>query len=127
MLRWRRPKTKQQLARIGEDHAARFLRARGYRILERNFRIRSGEVDIVAEHGETLVFVEVKARSSTDLADPQESVTPGKQRRIARAAAAYLAGRKGREPFTRFDVVEVFVTPAGQVQRVNVIEGAFEA
>jgi putative endonuclease len=129
MLRWlrRRPKTRQELALIGEEHAARFLRSKGYRVRERNFRARGGEVDIVAEHGDALVFVEVKARSSTDFADPRESVTPGKQKRIARAAAVYIARRERRERVTRFDVVEVLVTPEGRVERVNVIEGAFGA
>jgi putative endonuclease len=123
----RRPKTKQELARIGEDHAARFLRSKGYRLRERNFRTRGGEVDIVAEHDDTLVFAEVKARSSDEFGEPREAVTTWKQQRIVRAARSYLANREGRERLTRFDVVEVFVTPDGRVRKIDVIEGAFGA
>jgi len=122
----KKPKTKQELARIGEDHAARYLRSRGYRIRERNFRARSAEVDIIAEHDNVLVFVEVKARSSTHFAEPRESVTPSKQRRITRAAASYIGARERRERLTRFDVVEVHLTPEGRVEKVDLIKGAFE-
>jgi len=120
-------KTRQELARIGEEHAARYLRSVGYRVRERNYRTRSGEIDIVAEHKGALVFVEVKARSATDFAEPRESVTLAKQRQIARVAASYLGARERRERVTRFDVVEVFVTPEGRVEKLNVIAGAFEA
>ena len=120
-------KTRQELARIGEEHAARYLRSVGYRVRERNYRTRSGEIDIVAEHKGALVFVEVKARSATDFAEPRESVTATKQRQIARVAASYLGARERRERVTRFDVVEVFVTPEGRVEKLNVIAGAFEA
>jgi putative endonuclease len=123
----RRPKTRPELARIGEEHAARFLRSKGYRVRERNFRTGSGEVDIIADHGDTLVFVEVKARSSDEFGEPREAVTSWKQQRIIRAARGYLANRERRERLTRFDVVEVFITPQGRVQKVDVIEGAFRA
>jgi putative endonuclease len=122
----RKAKSKQELARIGEEHAARYLRSRGYRVRERNFRARSGEVDIVSEHLGALVFVEVKARSSEEFGEPREGVTSRKQRRIARAAAAYIASRDKRERVMRFDVVEVLLTPEGRVEKVDVIEGAFE-
>ena len=119
-------KSNQELARIGEEHAARYLRSRGYRIVERNYRGAGAEVDIVAEHRGTLVFVEVKARSSDEYGAPREAVTWWKQHRIARAAACYVALREGRERVMRFDVVEVFLTPEGRVGKVEVIEGAFE-
>jgi putative endonuclease len=122
------PKTRKELARIGEEHAARYLASRGYRIKERNFHRPGGpEIDIIAEHREVLVFAEVKARSTSDFAQPRDSVTPGKQRQIARAAAAYLGSRERRERVTRFDVVEVFLTPEGKVERVTLVQGAFRA
>jgi putative endonuclease len=127
---WRgrsKPKTKRELAIIGEEHAARYLTSRGYRVLERNYRTSRGEVDIIAEHGDTLVFVEVKARSSDEFGEPREAVTTWKQRRIARAAAAYLSAKERRERATRFDVVEVSITPQGRVEKIDVIEGAFGA
>lgn len=122
----RKPKTRQQLARIGEDHAARYLRSKGYRVLERNYRAPAGEVDIIAEHRDCLAFVEVKTRSSDEFGEPRESVVPPKQRRIAAIAASYL-GAKGRDRSARFDVVEVFITPRGRVERINLIPGAFDA
>jgi putative endonuclease len=124
---WRKPKTKRELAIIGEEHAARYLTSRGYRILERNYRASRGEVDIVAEQRDTLVFIEVKARSSDEYGTPLEAVTPWKQRRIAAVAAHYASTKGGRERITRFDVVEVFITPHGRVDKVNLIEGAFQA
>jgi putative endonuclease len=125
--RGRRKKTRQELARTGEDHAARYLRSKGYRVRERNFRTRTGEVDIIADHGEVLVFVEVKSRTSAEFGEPRESVTPRKQQRILRAARGYLASREPRERMTRFDVVEVFITAQGRVEKVELIEGAFGA
>lgn len=124
--RKREPKTRQELGRIGEEHAARFLASRGYRVKARNYRAPGGaEADIVAEHQGALVFVEVKARSSTSFAAPHQSVTPHKQRQIGRAAAAYLAAQERRERRTRFDVVEVHLTPEGRVLKVDLIADAF--
>ncbi len=122
-----KPKTKQELARIGEDHAARYLRSRGYRIRERNFRARSGEVDIIAEQKGALAFVEVKARSSDEFGEPREAVTAWKQRRIINAARFYVARLGGGERTVRFDVVEVFLTPKGRVTKVEVVPDAFRA
>ncbi len=124
---WRRakPKTRKELGRISEDHAARFLASKGYRIKERNYRTRRGEIDIIAEHGQTLVFVEVKARSSDQHGRPLDSVTSPKERTIAAVAGAYLSTCEKRERLTRYDVVEVHITPEGRVTKVEVVEGAF--
>jgi len=121
-----KPKTRKDLGDIAEEHAARYLAARGYRIRERNFRTRGGEVDIVAEHHRALVFVEVRARTSSGFMTPLESVTPTKQRRIVRAANTYISTRERRERVMRYDVVEVLLTPEGRVQKINVLEGAFQ-
>ncbi len=124
--RKREPKTRKELGRIGEEHAARYLASRGYRVKERNFRAPGGaEADIIAEHKDTLVFIEVKARSSTGFAQPHQSVTAHKQHQITRAAAAYLASHERRERVTRFDVVEVHLTPDGRVTKIEVLPGAF--
>ncbi len=123
----RKRKTKRELAIIGEEHAARYLVSRGYRILERNYRTPRGEIDIVAERGDALCFIEVKTRSSDEFGEPREAVTTWKQRRIVRAAAAYLSAKERRERATRFDVVEVSITPQGRVESLDVIEGAFRA
>ena len=124
----RRPKTNKELGRIGEDHAARFLASRGYKIRHRNFRLgRGAEVDIVAEHNGALVFVEVKSRTADDGFAPRDKVNRGKQRQVARAADAYLRTRERRDRVMRFDIVEVYLTPQGQVQKIEVFEGAFRA
>jgi putative endonuclease len=122
----RKPKTWQELGRIAEDHAARHLRSQGHRVIARNYRAPTGEIDIITEHRGVVVFVEVKSRSTDDLA-ARDSVTPGKQRRIVRTAAAWLSAHGGRERVTRFDVVEVAITPEGRVERIDAIEGAFRA
>ena len=123
-----RPKTRRELGQIAEDHAARYLASRGYRIRDRNFRLGSGpEVDIVAERKDVLAFVEVKSRSAVDEFSPRNQVTPWKQRQIIRAASLYLQVKERRERIMRFDIVEVYLTPEGRVRKIEVLEGAFKA
>ena len=110
----------------GEDLACRHLRAIGYTILARNFRCRSGEVDVVACHGEATVFVEVKERSSFRHGDGQEAVTFGKRRRIVRAARIYAARRGLTDAPLRFDVISIAWTPDGHPQ-LRHEQGAFDA
>src|SRR5256885_3380211 len=86
------------LGEEGERAAARFLEARGYRILERNYRTRRGEIDLIAEDGRILVFVEVKVRLDDRFGGPAAAITRAKQARIARLAQQYLAWRGGRGP-----------------------------
>lgn len=107
-----------------ERLAARRLRSAGYTIRERNFRGRAGEIDLVAEEGGVLCFVEVKGRSGTGFGLPAEAVTTEKQRRIARAAQEYL--RRRRLPAStpcRFDVVAVL--DAGRRAEVTIFRDAF--
>lgn len=109
LRRPRRPKP--DFGKWGECQAARYLRRNGYRILLRNVRIGGGEIDLVCRHGEALVFVEVKARRSTDHGEPAEAVDAAKRARLVRAAYAYLA-ELGREDLAyRFDIVEVLAEP----------------
>jgi len=110
----------------GEEAAARHLQSLGYVILERRFRTRAGEIDLVARDGNTLVFVEVKARTSLACGRPAEAVDARKRGRIARVASLYLARECGRESPCRFDVVEVLLEP-GSPPRVRLIRNAFEA
>ncbi len=99
------------LGQLGEDLACRELRRRGYAILARRYRTRIGELDIVARDGETVVFVEVKARATDRCGAPAEAVTPAKQRKLALMAADYLARRRLGDTPCRFDVVAVDVGP----------------
>jgi putative endonuclease len=91
----------------GEELACRHLLSRGFVILDRNYRCRSGEVDIVARDGEATVFVEVKERGGSSHGDGLEAVTFGKRRRIIRAARLYAASRDLTERHLRFDVVAI--------------------
>ena len=87
-----------------EALAAQFLQAQGLRIVERNYRCRGGEIDLIATDGTTLVFVEVRLRSGTAFGGAAASITAAKRRRLAFAAKHYL-GRLGREPPCRFDAI----------------------
>lgn len=91
----------------GENLACRHLRAQGFAILARNFRCRSGEVDVIARDGAVTVFVEVKHRRAADHGAGHESVTFGKRRRLVRAARLYAAARGLSESPLRFDVVSI--------------------
>ena len=131
--------------RLGEDFAAKYLRRNGYKILTRNYSEHHiGEIDIIAHKRDTLVFVEVKSRSSDTFGAPADAVTYDKQRKIMRTADMF--GKKfvknGFLEYTRkiwlfnidwrcncknirFDVAEVFMTPSEELLRINYIESAF--
>lgn len=95
------------IGKYGEDLACRYLLKSGYKIIERNFRTRSGEIDIIARDGQTLVYIEVKSRSNNDFGTPEESVTASKLRFLERAAKFYRARRKNLPQLERIDVVSV--------------------
>jgi len=117
---------RQQLGRDGEATARATLKARGYVILAERFRVAQGEIDLIARHGDTIVFVEVKTRRADRYGGGSAAVTWRKQRTITRVAQAFLArGRLEHLP-CRFDVV-VVDWPAGEAPRADVIAGAFDA
>lgn len=97
----------QQFGRKAEEMAVRHLKARGYKILERNYRNRSGEIDIIAREGKTLVFVEVKARTSERYGSAKAAVTAHKQRQVSKVALGYLKITDQSRAKARFDVVTV--------------------
>ena len=102
----------RSLGRYGEDLACKYLQAKGYKILKRNFRCRRfGEIDIVASKAEVLSFIEVKTRASLRYGMPAEAVTLAKQRKIYRVAQYYLQceGLTSRIPMLSFDVVEIII------------------
>jgi putative endonuclease len=116
---------RQTLGISGEDLACAELRRRGYEILERRYRTRFGEIDIIARDRGTVVFVEVKTRLTDDFGGAAAAVTAWKQRRIAAMAVDYLARRRLHECACRFDVVAVDVEEAGP--RITVYANAFDA
>lgn len=102
----------RELGEIGENAAAEILKAKGYRILKRNYRCRLGEIDIIAARGSKISFVEVKTRRSDHYGRPCEAVDINKQAHIRRTAVCYLkeVRRKGYVPeAVSFDVVEIVV------------------
>lgn len=115
---------RQSLGKRGEDLACAELEKRGYVIVDRRFRTRCGELDIVARDGGVLVFVEVKARSGGRFGTPFESVTWQKRQRISRMAEAYLCAKRMAGTACRFDVVSV-VEQQG-MPTVELLKGAFD-
>ena len=116
---------RQTLGKRGEDLACRELERRGYAIVARRFRVRSGELDIVARDGATLVFVEVKARAGRRFGEAAEAVTPLKQLRMARLAGEYLVRHGIPDCACRFDVVSIHFD--GAAADIQVIQNAFDA
>ena len=112
---------------VGEETAASFLIARGFRILERNFRCKGGEVDIIARDpaDKSLVFIEVKARRTLTYGVPQLAVTPFKQRQISKAALTWLAKNRQHDQNARFDVIAIMLDGGGQHQIEHIVN-AFE-
>jgi putative endonuclease len=110
---------RQQAGRRGEREAERFLRDRGYRILERNWRSAHGEIDLIAGDGETIVFVEVKLRRGTAFGRPEEAVTPAKQRHLVDSAQDYLEEKGMEEADWRIDVVAIELHPGGALARLD--------
>jgi putative endonuclease len=99
--------SEKSLGRRGEDAAARFLKRLGYRIVERGHDSRLGEIDIIAVDRRTVVFVEVKTRTSADAGRPVDAVDSVKQRRMTQSALAYLKSHGLLENAARFDVLAV--------------------
>ncbi len=116
---------RQTLGKYGEDLACRELERRGYVILARRFRVRSGELDIVARDGSTIVFVEVKARRGRRFGEAAEAVTPMKQVRLVRLASEYLMRHQLADCACRFDVVSIHFD--GGAADIQVIQNAFDA
>ena len=108
-----------------EEAACRFLEAKGLTILERNYYIRGGELDIIASDGEMLVFVEVRSKTNTVFGTPEETISPQKQRFLYRAAEQYLLNKGLTEAVCRFDVVSVLFQD-GQT-KITWYEDAFRA
>ena len=110
-----------QQGAAAEQLAARFLESKGLRVLGRNLRWRDGELDLVCEHGDSLVFVEVRLRRDARFGGAAASVGPTKQARLIRAAQHYLAeqGRRARQRPARFDVVALSGLDGRQIEWIR--------
>lgn len=109
----------------GERVAAKFLKRKGYRILARQSRSRIGEIDLIAQDGEVIVFVEVKTRSSANAGHPAEAITFTKRKQLTRAALAWLKRRRLFEHHSRFDVIAI--TWEDREPVIEHFQNAFEA
>lgn len=116
---------RKALGELGEKMAREYLKKKGYHILETNFRCREGEIDIVAQDKDYLVFVEVRTRTSSDFGTPEESLTAAKKERLVSLALAYLQTHRDLPSLSRFDVVAVELDQKGRVSRLELIQNAF--
>ena len=116
--------SRRSLGELGERLAVQHLLANGYTILERNFRTRAGEIDIIAQTGDVIAFVEVKCRRGDSRGTPAESVTVAKQRRLVELAEAYGQAREGLPEERRIDVIAVEFSPAGRLIGLQHLESA---
>ncbi len=114
------------VAKIGESLAVAHLKARGYKILAQNYRAVRGEIDIVAQDGECIVFVEVKTRRSLKFGVPQAAVTTQKQRQISKVALVYLQAQNLLNAPCRFDVIAIHLSAKFELLKIDQIQGAFE-
>ena len=118
------PHQKQKFGEAGEAIIARHLKQKGYRIIERNYRTKIGEIDIIAKDKDTIVFVEVKSRRSWQFGNPKAAVTFQKQRKISMVALQYLKATRRSNASARFDVAAVTITR--DKPQIEIIKNAFE-
>jgi len=115
---------RQQFGEKGESIAVKQLKKEGYKILERNYRTKLGEIDIIAKDGEVITFIEVKARKSEKYGTPRHAVTPAKQKKISMVALSYLKEKNQFDKKARFDVVTI--NPKSSNSAVSIIKNAFD-
>lgn len=116
------PHSRQRLGALGERLAAAHLEREGYRILEANYRCPQGEIDLVAQEGEYLVFLEVRTRRGRNFGTPEESFTKAKAERLAVLAESYLESHGGLSSLWRIDLVAVELSSRGVLSRIEVIK-----
>ena len=115
---------KKELGKRGEDLAVRYLKKNGYQLIERNYICKMGEVDIIAKEKDTLVFIEVKARTSTAFGLPQLAVNPAKQRQLSKVALNFLKEKRLADVKARFDVVAILL--GKKEDEIELIKDAFD-
>ncbi len=115
---------KKDLGRKGEEVALRFLKKKGYRIIETNYVCKLGEMDLIAKEKDTLVFIEVKTRTSMQFGPPQLAVTNFKQRQLSKVALNFLKEKKLEDVKARFDVVAILLSQKGE--EIELIKNAFD-
>ena len=112
-----------EIGKMGEQEAVRFLKKKNYKIVDLNFSCKTGEIDIIAYHQDTIVFVEVKTRKNNAFGTPGQAVNKSKQARLIKTALYYLQSKNKYNENIRFDIVEVWFDRG--VKDVNLIPNAF--
>ena len=115
---------RKELGKKGEEIALRFLKKNGYRIIEKNYVCKMGEMDIIAREKDTLAFIEVKTRTSTAFGPPQLAVNPTKQMQLSKVALNFLKENQLDDVKARFDVVAILLGPKGE--EIELIRDAFD-
>ncbi len=118
--------SRKKLGIQGEKLAAKFLKRRGYKITQRNYKCKLGEIDIVAQQDKTVVFVEVKTRRTEEFGPPQYAITAAKKKQISKAALSYIREKNFTEQSCRFDVIAITFSPESRKPKIEHIENAFE-
>ena len=117
---------RQEVGKLGEMAAQKFLKKRGYRIRETGFRCRHGEIDIIAQQKDCLVFVEVRTKSNLGFGTPEESITQAKKERLIASALTYNSTHQNLPSQWRIDFVAVELDDKGKNKRIELIENAIE-
>ena len=117
---------RQEVGKLGEKAARKFLKKRGYRIREVGFRCPRGEIDIIAQQKDYLVFVEVRTKSNLDFGTPEESITQSKKKKLVALALTYTSTHQNLPSLWRIDVVAIELDDKGQPTRIELIENAIE-
>ncbi len=117
---------RQEVGKLGEKTAQKFLKKRGYRIRETNFRCPHGEIDIIAQRKDYLVFVEVRTKSNLDFGTPEESITQAKKQKLITLALTYTSTHQNLPSLWRIDVVAIELDDKGKTRRIEHIENAVE-
>ncbi len=118
------PASRKQIGDLGEKIAAEHLRGLGYKIRETNFRRQEGEIDIIAQDKDCLVFVEVRTRTGSEFGTPEESVTAAKKEKLISLALAYLQTHSNLPSLWRIDVVAIELDQDRKVSRIELIQNA---
>ncbi|MCX7719844.1 MAG: YraN family protein [Dictyoglomus thermophilum] len=115
----------KEIGKLGEDFTIDFLNKRGFIILERNYKVPLGEVDIIAQKGDLLIFIEVKTRRNLDFGIPAEAVDRTKQNRIKKIAELYISTKKPKFKKIRFDIMSIILSKSGKILDWEYLINAF--
>jgi putative endonuclease len=117
---------RKTLGDLGEQLAKNYLKKKGYKLIEANYRCHSGEIDIIARHKDCLVFMEVRTKSTTDYGTPEESLSATKQRHMIKSAYHYLQNHRNLPENWRVDLVAVELDALNKLKRIEILENVLE-